>query len=183
MCKGRGDNLPIVIRTYQVPHESNYDTVENKCPSTVSKQICDEMEDLSLAQPPLFPNMSCVFEKAEMWKDGKDSEDSMNAQKKDPDYTLHIPSYLFTPTKRKYVPSFTPSPERKRSMKEVSWSDKVEYIDDDSTVKTSNKKARTHVQSSPSHKTGPSAKDKAWKYDDNDLSYCSHSSQDDKIRP
>ena len=126
--------------------------------------ICDGMEALSLTQSTPIRNTSCASKKSDMLKGSKDeSESQMDAQKKEINYTFHFPSYLTTSTKEKKVPAVTPSPIRKRSRKQVSWNDTVEHIDDESTVKTSNKKARTYARKSPYHKTVPLPKDKGLK--------------------
>ena len=105
----------------------------------------------------------------------KEDEDKTTIEKDKPLYIPYLPSYLSTPNKNGEATVVTPSTIRKQSRKRVSISKNVEYIHDEAAAKTGSKKERTHSRSSPSHKTGPSTKDKAWKYDDNNVPYCSDS--------
>ena len=65
--------------------------------------------------------------------------------------------------------------KRKRTMRRVSFYNKLEYINGKSTMKNTYKKRRTHTQRIPSHDSAPSAIGRAWRYDNDDVSYCSDS--------
>ena len=62
-------------------------------------------------------------------------------------------------------------------MKKVSWKRSVKYIDDEATVKTSNKKARIHDLSRLPQNTGPSAINGGWKQEEDDVPYSSENWQ------
>ena len=172
-----GNNSPITLHTYQIPDPNDDKSTNEAIASKISdKDVCKEMEDLSLVvQPPLSPDTSCRFERAEIWKN--DEEDSEESPCKEGDiiqYIPFIPSYLSTENTNKETPAVTPSPPKcKRSMKIVSFNKNVQHINDDDTVKTSNKKTKRYTKDSPSHDTVRVSNDKAWRYDDDDVSYSS----------
>ena len=178
MRRRSGNNSPIVIRTYQIPDSNDNKSSNDAIASTPSKDdVTKQMEELSVAQPPLFPNTSCIFERAKIWKNNEEDSDKNTCEDRDKvKYIPFIPSYLTTENASKETAAVTPSPpKRKRSMKIVSFSKDVHFINDDDTVKMSNKKTKRNTGDSPSHDTVRVSNDKAWRYDHDDVSYCSDS--------
>jgi len=89
---------------------------------------------------------------------------------------IYKPTYLSTPKKNKQVTIVMPSPNHKQSRKRVSWSNHEVYINDSNnndTMTNMKKKARRTAPSRPPRDIGLFPKGTEWKYDHNDVSYCS----------
>ena len=136
-------------------------------------KVCEEMDNLSLTQDLVSPNKSCVYEKQDTSIDEK-NQCKGNTMVDDSNKLQHLPCYLpqslSIKNMKKEIPLVTPlCSKRKQSMRRVTFRDKVEYINDKMMMNNTNKKRRT----SPSYKPAPCAMDRAWRYDDDDVSYCS----------
>lgn len=178
MKRRSGNNSPVVIRTYQIP-DSNGKKLSNDAMASIPSKddVSEQMEELSVTQPPSYPNTSCIFERAKVWKNKEEDSDEKTGEDTDKvQYIPFIPSYLTTQNASKETAAVTPSPpKRKRSTKTVSFNKDVQYINDDDTVKMGNKKTKRNTGDSPSHDTVCVSNDKAWRYDDDDVLYSSDS--------
>ena len=137
-----GNNSPIVIRTYQIPDSNDNKSSNDAIASTPSKDdVSKQMEELSVTQPPSYRNKFCIFERAKVWKHKEEDSDEKAGEDTDKvQYIPFIPSYLTTENASKETAAIAPSPsKRKRSMKTVSFNKDVQYINDNDTVKMSNK--------------------------------------------
>ena len=126
----------------------------------------------------------CKFERVELIESKNDEEEDGQEDKekltkkedKKPSYIPYYPSYMSTPSTNVDMSIVSPYHYCRQVGKKVRWSNKDEFINNsnhDSLDKVSNKKVRTATQTYPSAHTGPAANESAWKYDHDDVSYCS----------